>query len=207
MWVPINSGNCWCSRHSQVVRCHSDNGRLHSMTYLPNSESCSENTCNSPVAPRQSLTGLFTPRAFFLRSWSFSGFWKAQDMLKGTGLTLGALGAVEMGRTFGGGHAVFDQILQTSNKVWHPDAFRGAGPSKKDTVPIVWGHHGSESRLGTESAVLSHPPLRVGPPLGCVFHEGVRICVGLFLFGAHRRGLGGANLYMFVWSFGGLSCR
>ena len=37
----------------------------------------------------------------------------------------------------------------------------------------------------------SHRPPPIGPAVG-VFHEGVRICVGLFLFGAHRRGRGGA---------------
>ena len=34
-----------------------------------------------------------------------------------------------------------------------------------------------------------------------VFHKGVRTCVGLFLFGAHRRGRGGPNLCMFVLAF------
>ena len=45
-------------------------------------------------------------------------------------------------------------------------------------------------------------PPRVGPLVGGVFHEGVRIRVGLFLFGAHRRGREGANLCILVLLFG-----
>ena len=44
--------------------------------------------------------------------------------------------------------------------------------------------------------------------LGVVFQEGVRIWVGLFLLGVgtHRRGLGDANLCVFILVFRGVSC-
>ena len=44
------------------------------------------------------------------------------------------------------------------------------------------------------------PPGRVGPPLGCLLYEAVRIWVGLCLFRAHRRGLGVANKRKFLTS-------
>ena len=47
------------------------------------------------------------------------------------------------------------------------------------------------------------PSPRVGPPLGCLPRGGANL--GSFvLFGAHGRGLGDANLCMFVLAFGGL---
>ena len=47
------------------------------------------------------------------------------------------------------------------------------------------------------------PPAASRSSAAGVFHEGVRICVGLFLFGAYKRGFRGANLYMSVLVFWG----
>ena len=55
-------------RIAQVVRCHSENGMSHSENQFLNSERCSQNT---PELSESSETGLFTPRAFFLKvGWS-----------------------------------------------------------------------------------------------------------------------------------------
>ena len=69
---PINSGNRSgsCSENfcSRITRSHSENGILHSESYFLNSESCSENAQESS---QSSENGLFTSRAFFLKSgWS-----------------------------------------------------------------------------------------------------------------------------------------
>ena len=78
-WVRGNSGNCSesCSencrfRIDQVVRGHSENGISYSENGISNSESCSENT---PELSQSSENGLSAPRAFFLKSGWFPGFW------------------------------------------------------------------------------------------------------------------------------------
>ena len=81
-WVRGNSGNRSesCSencgfRIDQVVRGHSENGISYSENGISNSESCSENT---PELSQSSENGLSAPRAFFLKSGWFPGFWVTQ---------------------------------------------------------------------------------------------------------------------------------
>ena len=62
----------------------------------------------------------------------------------------------------------------------------------------------NKERKAKEPTWICTPRLRYVLRLG-VFHGGVRIRVGLFLLGALRRGLEGANLYMSVSVFWGVS--
>ena len=79
MWVPPNSGNCSgsCSencgfRIAQVVGCHSENGISYSENGISYSESYSENTQNSPRAPRMAFS--LRELLFLKFGWS-PGFW------------------------------------------------------------------------------------------------------------------------------------
>ena len=78
-WVRGNSGNRSesCSencgfRIDQVARGHSENGISYSENGISNSESCSENTLE---LSQSSENGVSAPRAFFLKSGWFPGFW------------------------------------------------------------------------------------------------------------------------------------
>ena len=98
-------------------------------------------------------------------------------------------------------------IIAIGNQLRHP---KGAFPvwvSKYEHDPLFWASGVELSVQQAPNLPEFAPPAASSSSAGVSSTRGCEICVGLFLFGAFRRGLRGANLYMSVLVFWGLSCR